>query len=158
MSAYSAGQCSCLATIFLHCTLGLVYLPMMLLFVTKKMDNTVLSIYTSNFLAHSLEATMFFCFFFTSKEHRHSLRQHQKFRKASILSAELASVTCYASKTQFERRIKLIKDLILYWKNGEVGLAELNESESDHLCVVPSNYCTCIMLISSPSSLPCSCN
>ncbi len=69
----------------------------------------------------------------TGKEHRRSLSQHQKFRKMSILSAELASVASYASKNQFDRRMKLVKDLILYWKNGEeVGLAELNESESDN--------------------------
>ena len=66
----------------------------------------------------------------TSKKHCHSLSQHQKFRMASIATAELASVASYASKAQFDGRIKLLKELISYCKNGEeVGLAEVNESE-----------------------------
>lgn len=66
----------------------------------------------------------------TSKKHRRSLSQHQKFRMASIVTAELASVASYASKARFDRRIKLLKELTTYWKNGEeVGLAEVNESE-----------------------------
>lgn len=66
----------------------------------------------------------------TSKQHRRSLSQHQKFRKVSILTAELASVASTASRAQFERRLELIKQLILYWKSGEeVGLTELNESK-----------------------------
>ena len=66
----------------------------------------------------------------TSKKHRRSLSQHQKFRMASIITAVLASVASYASKAQFDRRIKLLKELLSYWKNGEeVGLAELDESE-----------------------------
>lgn len=81
------------------------------------------------FMAHSSEqeSTMILT---TSKKHRRSLSQHQKFRMASIVTAELASVASYASKAQFDRRIKLLKELTTYWKNGEeVGLAEVNESE-----------------------------
>ena len=79
------------------------------------------------FSSHSLEGSVILT---TSKEHRRSLSQHQKFRKVSILTAELASVASYASGAQFERRLKLIKDLMSYWKSGEeVGLAELNNSK-----------------------------
>ncbi len=78
------------------------------------------------FSARSSEGTMVLT---TGNEHRRSLSQHQKFRKMSILSVELASVASYASKNQFDRRMKVMKELILYWKNREeVGLAELNES------------------------------
>ena len=79
------------------------------------------------FLTHSSESTMVLT---TSKKHRRSLSQHQKFRMASIITAELASVASYASKAQFDRRIKLLKELLSYWKNEEeVGLAELDESQ-----------------------------
>ncbi len=59
----------------------------------------------------------------------------------AIISAELASVASYASKNQFDR---LVKDLILYWKNGEeVGLAELNESESNNYFIACSSHFIC---------------
>ena len=66
----------------------------------------------------------------SSKKHCRSLSQHQKFHMASTVTAELASVASYASKAQFDRRIKFLKELMSYWKNGEeVGLVEVNESE-----------------------------
>ena len=47
------------------------------------------------------------------------LSQHEKFRKASLLATELASVTSYASHIHFKRKMKLLQELIDYWKNGE---------------------------------------
>ena len=79
------------------------------------------------FSEYSSEASMVLT---TSKKHRHSLSQHQKFRMASVVTVELASVASYASKSHFERRMKLLKELASYWKNGEeVGLSGVNESE-----------------------------
>ena len=61
-----------------------------------------------------------------SKQHRRKLSQHEKFRKASILTSELASVASEASNVHFDRRIALLKDLITYWRNGEeVSLMEV---------------------------------
>ena len=61
-----------------------------------------------------------------SKQHRRKLSQHEKFRKASIVTSELASVASEASNVHFDRRIALLKDLIAYWKNGdEVTLMEV---------------------------------
>ena len=66
----------------------------------------------------------------SSKQQRRVLSQHQKFRKASILASELATIASYASKAHFDRRLRLLKELIDYWKNGEeVGLTELTESK-----------------------------
>ena len=61
-----------------------------------------------------------------SKQHRHKLSQHEKFRKASIVTSELASVASEASNVHFDHRIALLKDLIAYWRNGdEVTLMEV---------------------------------
>ena len=66
----------------------------------------------------------------SSKEHRRKLSQHQKFRKASLITAELASVASGASGVHFERRIKLLKELLASWKeNEEVALVEVNPSK-----------------------------
>lgn len=66
----------------------------------------------------------------SSKKHVRKLTQHQKFREASIITAELASVTCFASSIHFRRRIELLKELVSYWKNGEeVALVEVDESK-----------------------------
>lgn len=54
------------------------------------------------------------------------LSQHQKYRKAVVHTSELASVMSESSGVHFDRRIDLIKDLLQYWKNGEVALAELD--------------------------------
>lgn len=40
------------------------------------------------------------------------LSQHQKFRKASYLTTELATVISETSHTHFYRRLELVKDLI----------------------------------------------
>ena len=44
-----------------------------------------------------------------------------------MLTSELASIVSEASRVHFDRRIKLIKELLVYWKNGEeVALKELD--------------------------------
>ena len=63
-----------------------------------------------------------------SKQHRRKLSQHEKFRKASIVTSELASVASEASNVHFDRRITLLKDLIAYWRNGD----EMTLMEVDH--------------------------
>ena len=64
-----------------------------------------------------------------SKQHRRKLSQHEKFRKASIVTSELASIASEASNVYFDRRIALLKDLIAYWRNGdEVTLMEVDHS------------------------------
>ena len=56
------------------------------------------------------------------------LSQHEKYRKAVVLTSELASVVSVASSFHFQRRIKLLKKLIDHWKNGEeVSLVEVGE-------------------------------
>jgi hypothetical protein len=61
-----------------------------------------------------------------SKQHRRKLSQHEKFRKASFVTSELASVASQAFNVHFDRRIALLKDLISYWRNGdEVTLKEV---------------------------------
>lgn len=58
------------------------------------------------------------------------LSQHEKFRKATMLTTELAAVASQASHTHFYRRLELLKDLIDSWKSGtEVALAEVDEGE-----------------------------
>ena len=63
-----------------------------------------------------------------SKQHSQKLSQHQKFRQASIVRDELASVASVASSIHFKRQMKLLKDLVDYWKNGEeVALVEVDD-------------------------------
>ena len=47
------------------------------------------------------------------------MSQHEKFRKANILTAELAIVVSEASRSHYYQRLDLIKKLIDSWKNGE---------------------------------------
>ena len=47
------------------------------------------------------------------------LSQHEKFRKANILTTELATVISEASHSHYYQRLDLIKKLIDSWKNGE---------------------------------------
>ena len=62
-----------------------------------------------------------------SKQHRKKLSQHQKFRKASILTTELASVASEASNVHFERCIDTLQQLLAFWKNGdEVALTKVD--------------------------------
>ena len=58
----------------------------------------------------------------------HVLSQHEKYRKALLLTSELASVASVASHIHFERRLKLIRELIDCWKCGEeVGLTDIDK-------------------------------
>lgn len=57
-----------------------------------------------------------------------TLSQHEKYRKALLLTSELASVASAASHIHFKRRLKLIQELIDFWKCGEeVGLTEIDK-------------------------------
>lgn len=77
----------------------------------------------------------------TSKEHCRKLSQHQKFRTASIITAELASVASTASNVHFERRIDLLEELLSHWKAGtEVALTEVDSE----LCL--RYYCTVLAM------------
>ena len=63
-----------------------------------------------------------------SKGHCNKLSKHQKFRQASVITGQLASVASYASNVHFQRRIKLLEDLVDSWKDGkEVALTEVDE-------------------------------
>lgn len=54
------------------------------------------------------------------------LSQHEKFRKASLITTELALVASEASNIHFERRLSSLNDLLKYWKNGkEVAIHEV---------------------------------
>ena len=69
-----------------------------------------------------------------SKQHRKKLSQHQKFRKASILTTELASVASEASNMHFERCIDTLRQLLAFWKNGdEVALTKVDLTST--ICV-----------------------
>ena len=58
------------------------------------------------------------------------LSQHEKFRKANILTTELATIVSEASRHHFYRRLDLLKELLDCWKNGEEMA----------LCVVDEGY------------------
>ena len=63
-----------------------------------------------------------------SKEQKRKLNQHEIFRKASLMTSELASVLSEASNVHFSRRMKVVGDLIEYWKNGEeVAIIEVDD-------------------------------
>ena len=65
----------------------------------------------------------------TSEKHQQALSQHQKFREASLITTELASLASMVSNVHYERRIELLKKLVDFWKNGQmVGLTELSLS------------------------------
>lgn len=64
----------------------------------------------------------------TSKSMYHKLSQHEKFRKALILTSELATVASEASHVHFQRRIDVLGDLISHWKTGnEVTIIEVDK-------------------------------
>jgi zinc finger SWIM domain-containing protein 3 len=103
-----------------------------------------------------------------SKDHARRLSQHEKFRKASLLTTELASVMSHASHIHFKRRMNLLQELIDYWKNGEeVSLTSVedfsdedyfNDSDEDmHLSdkVAQSSHittCTCTLPLNTVTS------
>lgn len=81
-----------------------------------------------------------------SAKQKRKLSQHEKYRKALLLTSELASVASGASHIHFHRRIKLLQELIDHWKGGrEVGLVDLNEGEYTSSC---SDICICESLCS----------
>ncbi len=60
----------------------------------------------------------------TLKEHQRKLSQHQKF------TAQLASVASEVSNVHFERRLGLLEDILVRWKEGdEVALMDVDEGE-----------------------------
>ena len=62
----------------------------------------------------------------TSSKQLGTLSTHEKFRKASFVVSDLASVISEASNVHYERRMELVKDLIERWKHGEeVGLMKI---------------------------------
>ena len=71
---------------------------------------------------------------------RRKLSQHEKFRKASVLATELATVVSEASHTRFYWRLELLKDLISSWKSGtEVGIVDFDSGDLIKLEVMHSN-------------------
>ena len=50
----------------------------------------------------------------SSSKGKHKLSQHEKYRKASLLTSELASVASGASHVHFDLRLQVLKDLIVY--------------------------------------------
>lgn len=78
------------------------------------------------FLNTSIPTTSFEVNEVKTKQSR-TLSQHQKYKKAALLTSELASIASEASGVHFHRRIRLLKDLIRHWKCGEeVVLAEID--------------------------------
>ena len=64
---------------------------------------------------------------FHSYPKNRKLTQHEKFRKASMLTTQLATVVSEASHVHFYRRLDLLKELIDSWKSGtEVTLADID--------------------------------
>ena len=65
----------------------------------------------------------------TSEKHWQALSQHQKFREASLITTDLALLASMVSNVHYERRIELLKELVDFWKNGQiVGFTELSPS------------------------------
>ena len=60
-----------------------------------------------------------------------AMSQHQKYRKATYLTSELASIVSESSGIHFDRKMKFLKELIDSWKCGqEVALTEVDEGSS----------------------------
>ena len=55
----------------------------------------------------------------TATKSSRPLSQHEKYRKALLLSSELASIANAASNVHFERRIELLSRLTDHWRRGE---------------------------------------
>ena len=70
----------------------------------------------------------------TREEDHHKncvLTQNEKFRKASLITVELASVASEASNIHFKRRLSLMKDLLKYWKEGKKVSINVATSDDD---------------------------
>ena len=62
-----------------------------------------------------------------------------KYKKATYLTSELASVVSEYSGYHFDRKMKLLRELIDSWKCGqEVALVDVDESM---LLTITFNYC-----------------
>ena len=60
-----------------------------------------------------------------------AMSQYQKYRKATYLTSELASIVSESSGIHFDRKIKFLKELIDSWKCGqEVALTKVDEGNS----------------------------
>ena len=67
---------------------------------------------------------------FSSSRSKRPLSQNQKFKKAVVLTSELASLASEASNVHFSRRIKLLNQLVEHWKKSEeVALVEIDEGK-----------------------------
>jgi zinc finger SWIM domain-containing protein 3 len=67
--------------------------------------------------------------FFSNSKKQRALSQHEKFRKANMITTELAAVISESSQIHFHRRLSLVKKLIEYWKSGEeVALTEIDDA------------------------------
>jgi zinc finger SWIM domain-containing protein 3 len=85
---------------------------------------------------NSLPATPSLDVSFVDARKQRKLTQHEKFRKATILTTELATIVSEASHIHFYRRLGLLKDLIASWKSGmEVALADVDSGKLLGLCL-----------------------
>ena len=76
----------------------------------------------------------------SSSKHKCKLTQHEEYRKALLLTSELTSVASGASHVHFHHRMKLLEELIDYWKKGEeVGFVDLDEGVCELKHNIP--YC-----------------
>ena len=73
---------------------------------------------------------------------KRKLSQHEKYHKALLLTSELVSVASIASQFHFDRRLKVLNDLLTYWKNNEeVAIVEA-DMESKILI-----YLCCLLIL-----------
>ena len=84
----------------------------------------------------------------SSTKEKRKLSQHEKCRKGLLLTSELASVASVSSNIHFDRRMKLLRDLIDYWKCGtEVGLVEIDEGNLWYKsCILYLNNHACMLI------------
>uniref|UniRef100_A0A1X7UD11 Uncharacterized protein n=1 Tax=Amphimedon queenslandica TaxID=400682 RepID=A0A1X7UD11_AMPQE len=65
--------------------------------------------------------------------------QYERFRKASLITTELASVASEAFNIHFEQKLSSLNDLLKYWKNGkEVAIHEVT-SDDENFVDSPDN-------------------
>lgn len=79
---------------------------------------------------------------FSDCKKQRKLSQHEKFRKANMMTTELAAVVSESSHVHFHRRLNLVEELINYWKSGdEVALTEIDDGM--YYVDVKSYYLSC---------------
>ena len=96
----------------------------------------------------------------TSEKHHQALSQHQKFHEASLITTELASLASMVSNIHYKRRIELLKELVEFWKNGQmVGLTEISQSMFicllRPLCIYLFIYFKCFLMQVKPALMAC---